>query len=109
MNSGAAEQTLAAAVVRIGPYRDVVEGSTAYRDFLARIVPQLKDYELLVGRVSASDDVAWVRLSETITDESGPRLRTEKALLFDLDAQGKIARVEVFTQKSDHPDSHPKA
>ena len=98
------EQTLATAVVRIGPYRDVVEGSMAYRDFLARIVSHLKDYELRVQRVTATDAVAWVRLSEIITDASGRRLRTEEALVFDLDAEGKIGRVEVFTKKSDNPD-----
>ncbi len=97
------EPTLAENVLRIGPYGDVVEGSTAYRNFLAEIVPQLKDYELRIERVAAVDAMVWVRLSETITDDSGRRLRTEEALLFDLDEQGKIARVEVYTQTSDYP------
>ena len=95
------ETALSPSVVRIGPYRDVVEGSSAYREFLERIVAQLKDYELRVERVAASDGVACVQLSETVTDESGQRLRTEEALVFDLDAQGRIARVAVYTQKSE--------
>jgi ketosteroid isomerase-like protein len=99
------EQTLAPAIVRIGPYSDVIEGSRAYRDFLAKVVSSLKDYELRIERVAAIADSAWVRLSETISDDSGQRLRTEEALVFDLDAHGKIARVEVYTRKSGFPDA----
>ena len=100
---GRLEEVFAVDVVRVGPYSDVVEGSRNYRDFLERVISQLRDYELQVSRVSALDDVAWVRLSETISNESGERHRTEEALVFDLDAQGKIARVEVYIQSSGFP------
>lgn len=109
-NWDALEATLAENVFRIGPYGDVVEGRGAYRAFLERVVSQLEDYLLQVERVDSVDraDPAegverslWVRLSETVRDESGGRLRTEEALEFGLDAEGKIARVAVYTQKSE--------
>ena len=95
------EATLAPDVVRIGPFRDVVEGSRAYRDFLANVVPKLEGYVLAVESVDTRDDVIWVRLSETLTNDSGQRQRTEEALVFELDAAGRIASVLVFTQKSE--------
>jgi hypothetical protein len=95
------EATLAPDVVRIGPFRDVVEGSRAYRDFLANVVPKLEGYVLAVESIDTRDDVIWVRLSETLTNDSGQRQRTEEALVFELDAARRIASVLVFTQKSE--------
>ena len=95
------ELTLAETVVRMGPYGDVVEGRTAYRDFLADIVPKLGDYELRVGRIATIDQTTWVRLSETYDDASGRRLRTEEALVFETDPQGQISGVEVYLRKSE--------
>lgn len=103
----ALEATLADDVHRTGPYRDVVEGRGAYRAFLERVVSQLEDYELHIERIDPVDSASdpgrslWVRLSETVRDESGGRLRTEEALEFGLDSEGKIARVAVYTQKSE--------
>jgi len=104
------EQTLAETIVRIGPYGDVVEGRTAYRDFLADIVPKLGDYVLRVERVATIDRTTWVRLSETYDDVSGRRLRTEEALVFDTDERGQISGVEVYLRKSEVLDAatdHP--
>ena len=103
----ALEATLADDVFRIGPYRDVVEGRRAYRAFLERVVSQLEGYVLKVERIDRIDPASnpgrslWVRLNETVRDESGGRLRTEEALEFGLDSEGKIARVAVYTQKSE--------
>jgi len=96
------ETTLAPDVVRTGPFRDVVEGSRAYRDFLADVVPKLEGYVLSVESVDTRDDVVWVRLSETLDNSSGQRQRTEEALVFELDATGRIRSVLVFTQKSEN-------
>lgn len=95
------EKTLAETIVRMGPYGDVVAGRTAYRDFLADIVPKLGNYELRVGRIATIDGTTWVRLSETYDDASGRRLRTEEALVFDTDPQGQISGVEVYLRKSE--------
>ena len=104
----ALEATLAEDVHRTGPFDDVVEGRRAYRDFLQRVVSGLAGYELAVQRIEPVEtpergalDVrtCWVRLSETV-DADGGRLRTEEALEFDVDGEGRIARVGVFTRRS---------
>ena len=65
------------------------------------MVSQLEGYLLKVERVDERNGRVWVLLSETVTDDSGQRLCTEEALLYELDAEGKIARVAVYTQKSE--------
>ncbi len=104
---GRVEQTLAKTVLRIGPYGDVVEGQKEYRDFLADVVGKLRDYVLHVERTATIDRTTWVRLSETVSDGSGRRLRTEEALLFDVDAEDRISRVEVYLRKSEVLEAGP--
>ncbi|MCP4905339.1 MAG: nuclear transport factor 2 family protein [bacterium] len=94
-------QTLAKGVVRMGPYGDVVEGDTAYRDFLCDVVSKLGDYVLRVQRVAAIDRTVWVRLSETFTEDSGRRLHAEEALVFEVDGEARISGVEVYLRKSE--------
>jgi len=102
----ALESTLADGVHRTGPYRDVVEGRRPYREFLDEQVSRLANYELRVHRVDVIGGPAdpgrtvWVRLSESMDTPEG-RSRTEEALEFALDTEGKIARVAVFLQKTE--------
>ena len=90
---------LAPNVVRIGPYRDVYEGREAYVAFLAEVVPTLRDYEMSIHRITSAGTSIIAELSETVTDGEGRRLRTDEALLFELDGN-LITRVSVYTQKS---------
>jgi len=92
--------TLAPDVHRTGPYLDEVNGRDAYVSFLASVIPKLPNYALDVARIRPIEGGgAVVELSETI-DRDGGRFRTAEALLFEFDAAGRIARVDVFIKTS---------
>lgn len=88
-------------VVRIGPFGDVYSGRDDYVKFLADLMPTLPGYSMNISRVTAVDDGRRViaELSETIEMDGKP-LVTPEVLLFDLDADGLIARIEIFTRRS---------
>jgi ketosteroid isomerase-like protein len=91
--------TLAPEVERIGPYRDVYQGRDAYAGFLAETISKLEGYELVVDRIVTDGTTVVVELSETV-DDSDARLRTQEAVVFDVDA-GAITRVAVYLQTSE--------
>ena len=87
-------------VVRTGPFGDVYSGREAYVGFLSKLMPTLPDYSMDVARVTYVDDGrrAFAELSETMTLQ-GALVRTPEVLVFDLDANGQIARIEIFTRR----------
>ena len=90
---------LADDVERTGPYLDVVRGKKAYVEFLAGVIPTLPDYELTVRRTRRLEDgSALVELCEAL-DRDGVRTEFPEALLFDFDAEGRIARVDVYLKQ----------
>jgi predicted ester cyclase len=90
---------LAEDVHRTGPYLDVVQGRQAYVDFLARVIPTLPNYELVVHRVRTLDGgTALVELCELL-DVQGVRTEFPELLLFDFDAAGAIVRVDVYIKQ----------
>ena len=92
-------ETLADDVRRTGPFLDEVRGRDAYVEFLAGVIPQLPNYELDVARIRPIEGGgALVELSETI-DRKGLRYTTPEALLFEFDAAGRIARVDVYIKR----------
>jgi len=91
--------TLAADVERIGPYPDIYRGRDAYAGFLAETIHKLEGYELIVHRLVTPGPTIVVELSETV-DDDGARLRTQEAVVFDVDA-GAIIRVAVYLQTSE--------
>jgi ketosteroid isomerase-like protein len=87
-------------VVRIGPFGDVYEGKDAYVAFLAGLMPTLPGYSMDVARVTyVGDSRAVAELSETVTMDGSPVV-TPEVLLFDLDGDGRIARIEIFTRRA---------
>jgi hypothetical protein len=50
-----------------------------------------------IARVTYANDgrIAFAELAETVTVDREP-LRTEESLVFDLDADGHIARIDIF-------------
>ena len=88
-------------VVRIGPFGDVYEGSEPYVEFLSALMPSLPGYSMNVARVTylEANRRAVAELSETVTVDGAP-LVTPEVLLFDLDADGLIARIEIFTRRA---------
>ena len=91
------EQCLADDFTRVGPYGDTYTSKADYVQFLSELLPTLAGYQMQVTRVSYADGVAFAELSETV-EVDGQLLRTPECLSFDLTGDGKIARVEVFTQ-----------
>ena len=90
---------LAEDVYRTGPYLDVVRGRRAYVEFLAKVVPRMKNYGLEVSRVRLLGAAsAVVELSE-FADVDGERREFPEVLLFDFDAAGAIARVDVYIKQ----------
>jgi hypothetical protein len=87
---------LAEDVHRTGPYRDEVRGREAYVAFLSKVIPSLRDYDLVVSQAHAiGSDAAVVELSELVTVD-GSRREHPELLLFGFDAAGKIRRVDVY-------------
>jgi ketosteroid isomerase-like protein len=88
---------LADEFTRVGPYGDTYSSKAEYVAFLADLMPQLEGYEMHVTRVTYTDAVGFAELSETVEVDGVP-LRTPECLTFDLTDDGRISRVEVFTQ-----------
>ena len=92
-------ESLAEDVHRTGPFLDEVRGREAYVEFLAGVIPKLPNYALEVARIRPIEGGgALVELSETI-DRKGLRYTTPEALLFEFDAAGRIARVDVYIKR----------
>jgi ketosteroid isomerase-like protein len=88
---------LAEDVVRVGPFRDTYTPRGPYVEFLAGLMPTLPGYSMRVDRVLYQGSVALAQLSETV-DMDGQPLETPEALVFELDGDGRIARIEIFIQ-----------
>jgi ketosteroid isomerase-like protein len=88
-------------VVRIGPFGDTYTGRASYVEFLSGLMPTLPGYSMEVSRVTYIDDGrrAIAELSETVEMDGTP-LVTPEALMFDLAADGRIARIEIFTRRA---------
>lgn len=85
-------------IVRVGPYRDRYAGRDEYLAFISDLMPKLRGYAMTLGRVTyASDALAYVELSETVEVDGKP-MRTPEVLVFELGADGRIGRVEVYIQ-----------
>ena len=89
--------TLAPDVVRVGPFGDVSSGRDAYVAFIAGLMPRLPDYSMERGRSVDAGDVVTVELTEVV-EVGGAPVRTPEALVFDLDGDGLIARITIYTQ-----------
>jgi hypothetical protein len=82
---------------RVGPYGDVKATKDEYVAFLSELMPTLPGYSMDVTRVTYADALAFAELSETVEVDGTP-LRTAECLTFELADDGRISRVEVFTQ-----------
>jgi ketosteroid isomerase-like protein len=89
---------LADDVVRVGPFGDTYTPKAPYVAFLAALMPSLPGYSMDVHRVVEAGRVVCVELTETI-DVDGAPLETPEALVFDLDDEGRIARIAIYIQR----------
>jgi ketosteroid isomerase-like protein len=84
-------------IVRVGPFGDRYAGDD-YIAFIVETVPVLEGYQMKVERVTyAGDGLAFAELTETVNLDGKP-VRYPEVLVFELDGDGRIARVEVFIQ-----------
>jgi hypothetical protein len=88
---------LAAEVVRIGPFGDLVVGRARYLHLLRESVPS--DYRNDVHRITYARDgrSAFARVTEHLHYED-QELHLEEAYSFLVDDEGLLSRVEVFWQ-----------
>ena len=86
---------------RVGPFGDVKPTKAEYVAFLSDLMPTLLGYSMDVTRVTYAGSLAFAELSETVEVDGAP-LRTPECLTFELTDDGRIRRVEVFTQTR-HP------
>jgi len=92
------DECIADDIVRVGPYGDRYEGRDIYLAFIADLMPKLQGYAMTLHRVTyASDALAYAELSETVELDGKP-VRTPEVLVFELNSEGRVARVDVFIQ-----------
>jgi ketosteroid isomerase-like protein len=85
-------------IVRVGPYGDRYAGRDEYLSFIADLMPRLEGYAMELHRVTyASDALAYVELRETVEVDGKPKVIPE-VLVFGLDGDGRIARVDIYIQ-----------
>jgi ketosteroid isomerase-like protein len=85
-------------IVRVGPYGDRFSGRHDYMAFIADLMPKLKGYAMKLDRVTyVGDTRAYAELTE-IVEVDGKPMRTPEVLVFELNGDGRIARVDVFIQ-----------
>jgi ketosteroid isomerase-like protein len=94
----ALESCLAEDVVRIGPFGDTYSPREPYVAFLAGLMPGLPGYSMRVDSVTYAGSRAFAELSETVELDGAP-LETPEALAFDLDEEGRIARIRIYIQR----------
>jgi ketosteroid isomerase-like protein len=82
---------------RVGPYGDTYSSKAEYVAFLTELMPTLAGYVLDVTRVTYADGMAFAELAETVEVDGAP-LRTPECLTFELSDDGRIRRIEIFTQ-----------
>ena len=92
------DECIADDIVRVGPYGDRYAGRGDYLAFIADLMPRLKGHVLKLDRVTyASESLAFVELRETVEVDGKPKV-TPEVLVFELDGDGRIARVDIYIQ-----------
>jgi hypothetical protein len=85
-------------IVRVGPYGDRYAGRDEYMAYIADLMPKLTGYAMDVHRVSyVSEALAFAELSETVELDGTPTV-TSEVLVFALDDDRRITRVDIFIQ-----------
>ncbi len=90
-------ECLSADVVRVGPFGDTYTGP-AYLDFISALMPTLRGYALELDRMTTQGRVAVAQLSETM-EIDGATVETKEALVFEVDPDGRIRRIEIYIQR----------
>ena len=81
-------------VERVGPFCDVYRGKDEYVAFISELMPSLGGYAMKVDRVVYAGRVAMAELTETVDGTDTP-----ESLVFDLDGDGRIARISIYIRR----------
>jgi len=99
-----ASACLADGIVRVGPFGDTYEGREPYVAFLSELMPTLSGYAMRIDRILAAAPDAGgaaatviAELTETVEMDGAP-VATPEVLVFDLDADGRIAHIAIYIQ-----------
>jgi len=85
-------------IIRVGPYGDRFEGRDDYLAYISDTMPKLKSYAMEIHRVTyANDGLAFAELSETV-EFDGEAMLTPEVLVFAIDSDHRITRVDIFIQ-----------
>lgn len=85
-------------VVRIGPFGDTYTPKGPYLEFLEELMPSLEGYSMEVERITEAGSVVVAELTETV-EMAGAVYVTPETLVFDLDDDGLISRVNIFIKR----------
>jgi ketosteroid isomerase-like protein len=92
------DECIADDILRVGPYGDRYAGRDDYLAFIADLMPKLQGYAMKLDRVTyVSEARAYAELNETV-ELNGKPMCTPEVLVFELNSDGRIARVDVFIQ-----------
>src|SRR3954462_8201246 len=91
----ALRESVAADIVRIGPFGDTYTGRDDYVEFISGLMPALPGYAMDVSSVTYADDGrrAFVELAETVEVDGKPTV-TREVLVLLLDG-GQVTRIEI--------------
>jgi hypothetical protein len=85
-------------IIRVGPYGDRFEGRDRYLAYISETMPKLEGYSMQLTRVTyVGDRLAFAELSETV-ELDGKTTLTPEVLVFDIDGDGRIIRVDIYIQ-----------
>ncbi len=99
----ALETCLADDLHRVGPYRDVVRGKRAYVEYLSSVIPKLANYDLRVTRIRVLDAHAAVAELSEVADVNGVQTVFPEVILFEFDAAGAIAGIDIYLKQAPPP------
>jgi hypothetical protein len=95
---GALADCLADDVIRVGPFGDTYTPKGPYVAFLEELMPSLEGYSMDVERIVEAGPVVVAELTETV--EIGGNVHvTPEALVFDIDPDGRIVKVDIFIKR----------
>ena len=87
---------------RVGPFCDVITDTSAYLEYLAEVLSPMERYEIRVRRLTGAGTVAFVEIDESFVLDGTP-MSFPEVLVFDLDGEGRIARVQVYLMRPGEP------
>ena len=89
-------------VVRVGPFGDTYTPKGPYVEFLRKLMPSLEAYSMRIERILPSGSVVVAELTEKM-EIGGTVHVTPEVLVFDLDDEGRISKVDIFIKRPFSP------